>query len=367
MLKNKLFKSFFVCLVTKLKTKTMKKQLFFASLLFSGLTQAQSFTQANEPQIGDAKTMHVCKSNAPSYSTVTGSGVVWDYSSIVDSLDKTKDVTVITPSDLGFIGATKETNIPSFSAIFWGSNSSNRETYGFKYFDANIGYVTVKNSTNSETTFNYPQTLLSTEVSDTYVGTIQNQSFSAGAPTSCSGDYKGSVDGVGTLKLPNSTTLLNVMRHKFVETTSAMVNIGILPASIGVSLVRTQYDYYDITNSSLPVFSYIDVQLYSVGNVINFHQKMILSSVKSSTNSIDENSGINFSVYPNPSQGNVTLAGDFSENASAVVLDQTGREVALIENVVNGSSFDLSNVEKGVYFVVISNNDVKTTKTITLK
>jgi hypothetical protein len=349
------------------KTKTMKKQFFFASLLISGLSQAQSFTQANEPQIGDSKTMYVCKSNTPSYSTVTGSGVVWDYSALVDSLDKTKDVTVITPSDLAFTGATKETSIPGFSSIFWGSNTSIRETFGFKYFDANIGYVAVKNSTNSETTFNYPQSLLSTEVSDTYVGTIQNQSFSAGAPTSCSGDYKGSVDGIGTLKLPNSTTLVNVMRHKFVETTSAMVNIGILPAAIGVSLVRTQYDYYDITNSSLPVFSYIDVQLYSVGNVVNFHQKMILSSVKSLTNGLEENVGFNFSVYPNPSQGNVTLSGDFSENASAVVLDQTGRAVASIENVVNGSSFDLSNIERGVYFVVISNNDVKTTKTITLK
>jgi hypothetical protein len=94
---------------------------------------------------------------------------------------------------------------------------------------------------------------------------------------------------------------------------------------------------------------------------------MILSSVKSLTNGLEENVGFNFSVYPNPSQGNVTLSGDFSENASAVVLDQTGRAVASIENVVNGSSFDLSNIERGVYFVVISNNDVKTTKTITLK
>ena len=344
----------------------MKKQLFFASLLFSGLTQAQSFTQSNEPQIGDAKTMHVCRAITPSYSTVTGTGVTWDYSILIDSLDKTKDITVITPSDAGFTGATKELSIPSFSSIFFGSNTSNRTTYGFRYFDPQTGYIVAKHNNIPENTFNYPFSMASGEMSTTFFGTVQCPIFNGGSPVNSYGNYKGSIDGIGTLILPNSTTISNVSRHKFVEETNASVTFSSIP-NIPVSLTRTQYDYYDLTNSTLPVFSYIDVQLASLGNVVNFHQKLILSSVKSSINGLDQNSGFNFSVYPNPSQGNVTLSGDFSENASAVVLDQTGREVASIENVVNGSSFDLSNVEKGVYFVVISNNDVKTTKTITLK
>ena len=53
----------------------MKKQLFFASLLISGFSNSQTFTQDNEPQLGDAKTMYVCKSNTPSYSDITGTGV----------------------------------------------------------------------------------------------------------------------------------------------------------------------------------------------------------------------------------------------------------------------------------------------------
>ena len=68
-------------------------------------------------------------------------------------------------------------------------------------------------------------------------------------------------------------------------------------------------------------------------------------------------------VYPNPSKGNFNIdLGSTVENAQIAVMDINGRIV--YENVITTSTtqVDLSNVEKGVYFLQITVNGERTNR-----
>ena len=346
--------------ITKQKT-IMKKQLFIASLIFSSLANAQSLTQVNEPAIGASATMYVCDSNFSDFSSTTGTGVTWDFSAITGfSGVPTKVLTVVAPP-LGspYSTSTKSTVIPGFITNYWNSTSTDRTSQGFVFSEATVGDVTVQYGANEEKLMDYPFAVTNT-LTDTYSGTLSNTTLTPTGPAACTGSIVSTIDGQGTLILPGAITMLNVLRHKSVETTLATV------FSMAVTITRTQYDYYDV-NSGLPVFSHITIDGTALVLDPPIHLNLVLSSVQPSTLlGVNENVASEFMVYPNPTQGNVTVKGTFSADASLVVLDQAGRTISTLDSLTNGSTIDLSNVEKGIYLVVITNNGVKTTKSISV-
>ncbi len=340
----------------------MKKQLFIASLLFSSLANAQSLTSTNEPAIGASATMYVCDSNYSDFNSTSGTGVTWDFSAITGFSDvPAKVLTVSAPAPGSpFTTSTKSTVIPGFISSFWTSSSSDRTSQGFVFTEATLGDVVIQYGTgaNEEKIMDYPFAITSS-FTDSYSGTLSNSSLTPMGPVPCSGNIVSTIDGQGTLILPGAISMTNVLRHKIVETTNATV------FGQDVTITRTQFDYYDV-NSGLPVFSHCSMHIVS-GTNVNSVINLVLSSVQPSVLvGVNENTATDFMMYPNPTQGSVTLKGDFSSDASLVVLDQAGRNVSSLNTLTNGSTIDLSNVEKGIYLVVITNNGVKTTKSVSV-
>ena len=342
----------------------MKKRIFLASLLFTSLSNAQSLTQANEPVIGNTVTMYSCNTSFSNYSSTTGTGITWDFSGITAVTGSTtKVVSVAAPDTTCYPSATKMTKIPGFISNYWASTATERTSHGFIFNDVTLGKIVVKFNVDQENVVTYPFAFAGV-LTDTYSGLCFNNSLTSPQGSSCTGNIEASIDGQGTLILPGHTSILNVIRHKVVETTST--TFLYMMQNIPATITRTQYDYYSTTGSNkLPIFSHISVNI--VAGIINNTVVLVLSSVNpvgASLDKIDEN---NFSIFPNPTEGLMTITGDFSSEASLIVTDQAGRVVSSMETLTNGSKIDLTSVEKGIYFVVISDKGVKTTKAVSLK
>ena len=327
----------------------MKKTLLFASVLLTGTTFAQ-FTQGNEPEVGDTQTMFVCDETAPDYATVTGTGVTWDYSttagdhdagipamsvlSIVDAASTTEG------SNFTAEGATKAVVIEGFMSTYFSSTASTRTSQGFS-FDNSGTMVNVVLDTDPETLMNYTFNQGNT-VSDAFGG----HSVYMGAPITVTGTSTATVDGTGTLKLNAATTIPNVVRYKLTDNASGTA--GFIP----ISLARTQYEYYDLANSSLPLFvhSTLVVTIASAPNVI----KVVLNSEEPDDYlSVNENELAGLTVYPNPATDEISVKG-LKENASLTLVDAQGKTVATAAVEPGVASLSVANVNAGVYFLHIA-------------
>lgn len=342
----------------------MKKKLFIASLLFSSVVSAQNLTQLNEPAIGASASMFVCDSSYSDFASTNGTGVTWDFSAITGYAGvPSKMITVEAPSSNAYDPATKVTVIDGLISTYWTSSSTDRTSQGFVYTDVTVGDVEVNLSTDNEKIADYPFAF-GNSFTDAYEGTLYNGSLTPSGAVPCTGTATAEIDGQGTLILPGSVTLPNIVRYKVVESSSATVTLG--PLTLDVTVTRTQYDYYDINNSSLPVYTHLKIDAANSGTPIN-STSLVLSSVEPTVLvGLSDVAKNDFVVYPNPTQGKITLKGDFSSNASAVVVDQAGRVVVSVDSLSNGTTLDLSSVQKGIYSVVITNNGAKTTKTISV-
>jgi hypothetical protein len=344
----------------------MKKQLLFTALLLSGVSQAQSLTQTNEPIIGDTKLMYVCDTLTPSYSSITGSAVTWDYSQIIGMNGDTKTIEIIDPSTTAnassFPSSTKAFSIQGSITNYFNSSPTARISQGFVYEEPTFGTVLATFDTDEQTTIQYPFAY-SNNFSDLFAGQLSFSFNGFPQNPTCTGASYASIDGQGTLLLPNSTTLSNVIRYKIVDTVFTQVAI----IATDIEFIRTQFEYYDVA-SSLPVFLHSNVMIQQAGSPTPIvEQTIILSSIEPTESLGLKEKSNSFSVYPNPSEGMVTFKGDFSADASAVIYDQTGRIVSTVSSLTNGQIADLSSLNKGIYFVVINNNGAQSTQSITLK
>jgi hypothetical protein len=70
---------------------------------------------------------------------------------------------------------------------------------------------------------------------------------------------------------------------------------------------------------------------------------------------IDELDNNNFALYPNPSNGNIIIESLKFDNINNVeIFDTTGKIVKQVESTFdNKVKVDISNLEKGIYFVRI--------------
>ena len=346
----------------------MKKQLLFITLLLSGFSQAQSLTQTNEPNIGDTKLMYVCDTLTNSYNSIIGSAVTWDYSQIIGMNGDTKTIEIINPSTTpdaaSFPSSTKAFSIQGSITNYFNSSSLDRVSQGFVYEEPNFGTVLATFNTNEQTTIQYPFAY-SNNFSDVFAGQLSFSFNSFPQNPSCTGVSYASIDGEGTLLLPNSTTLSNVIRYKIVDTVFTQVDV--FGQFLDIEFIRTQFEYYEVA-SSLPVFLHSNVMIQQAGGTTPLvEQTIILSSVEP-TESLGLNENLNsFSVYPNPSEGMLTFKGNFNADASAVIYDQTGRVVSTVSSLTNGQTADLSSLNKGIYLIVINNNGSQSTQSITLR
>jgi len=91
--------------------------------------------------------------------------------------------------------------------------------------------------------------------------------------------------------------------------------------------------------------------------VVHVLDKVILESYLG----INENNAFSFSLFPNPSNGLVTING--VDNAEVIVSDLTGKTF-VNQSVNNNTSLDLNGLSNGTYLVTISQHGNQSVQTL---
>jgi len=83
----------------------------------------------------------------------------------------------------------------------------------------------------------------------------------------------------------------------------------------------------------------------------------------SESSNIEEES-LNYSIFPNPSNGQITVSNSNNESYNVKIINTLG-EVILTETLIGNKAFDLNKYGKGIYLIEMSNNNsIKTQKVI---
>ena len=83
----------------------------------------------------------------------------------------------------------------------------------------------------------------------------------------------------------------------------------------------------------------------------------------SESSNIEEES-LNYSIFPNPSNGQITVSNSNNESYNVKIINTLG-EVILTETLSGNKAFDLNKYGKGIYLIEMSNNNsIKTQKVI---
>lgn len=336
----------------------MKLNLLLATSLITGAAFGQ-FTQANEPTVGLSSTMYILDSNAVDFAAMTGTGQTWDYSTTPGIYGETKTVSVVTPTAAGyaaeFPSATSAVDIPGFITSFYASSASTRNSKGFVFDGGTFGgTVVVKLDANDELVMNYPYAQGNT-LTDAFSGNANV----GGTDYPTTGTITTIVDGSGTLKLNAATTVTGVLRFKLHDV--ATVTIPFVGA---VTMDRTQYEYYDLANSSLPIFVHAKLVIDFAGTPTT--QNIVMSSVVPDEYlGLSENDKATFGLYPNPANESVVISG-LSGNETISIVDMAGRTVMTTQNAGTSQTLNVSDFNAGVYNVVVIANGNKTVKKLTI-
>lgn len=321
----------------------MKKIILSLSLLSSVLSYGQ-FTQANEPAIGDTRTLYLVDSFAPNYAAITGSNVTWDYTQTPRVFNQSKQLNVVNPSTTTqaslFSNSTKAIEIPGFTTSYFTSSTSSRNSQGFTFIEPTFGAVNAVLGTDNELLMTYPFAVTNNLV-DAVAGTIN---VSLGT-FNCTGTAAAAVDGSGTLKLNAATTLTNVLRYKLVDSLAANTLFG------NVTMKRVQYEYYHFASSNLPAFIHTKIDVSINGNLQTLN--LVLSSVlHDETLAIENNALAGVTIAPNPATSMVTIS-NLPENGQVIITDLNGK-ITQSQAISVSNSLTIRDLKAGVYFVTIA-------------
>ena len=341
----------------------MKRIVLVASIAISFAGTAQTLTQANEPSIGMSQSMFLCDSFANTYSATTGAGVTWDYSTLAKYPNVIRTVTIedatTTPNAASFPTSTKTIKVENSLTTYFNSTATERVSQGFVFQEPSFGELVAVFANDEEKLVNYPFAN-GDYLTDTYDGTLYFTFNGIPQSPAAGGDCYAWIDGLGTLMLPDGNIALNVIRYKMIDTSTTNIQLfGDL------EIVRTQYEFYDLASSTLPVLTLSRLLIQQPGGGLPLaDNSIVLSAVMpTATVGIHSNGLVAFEAYPNPTTGNLSLKGEFDADATVSVYDQSGR-LLHTQDAINGSSIDLSNYHTGMYLLKVSSNGATTTKTI---
>jgi len=345
----------------------MKKLILLVSALLSGYSFSQSFDATNEPMIGDTRDFFLCDSFTMNYSATTGSGVVWDYTEVLGIYGEIRNVEVIdattSPFASSFAGATMAMTIQNSITTFFSTDVSGRESQGFLYTEPTFGDVVAAWENNSEITHTYPMGY-GVNGTDVFDGTLGFDFNGVPQSPACNGIVYYAIDGQGDLMLPGGNTYTNVIRYKLIDT--AYTNVFLIG---DLEVIRTQFEYYDITNDRLPLFIHSTIKIQSPGATDPLTEQSIVlcKDLPDYFLGLNENQAISFGLYPNPSNGLVKIDGEFSGSTALSIADLNGRIVFSANEITTGLEMNLSSLEAGVYTVIITENGLTSQKRLVIR
>lgn len=344
----------------------MKRNLLLvASVLFGASAMAQ-FVESNAPAVGDAATLYIVDSLAPNYAAETGASATWDYSATLGYENETRDIQILDPTSTGNAASyplsTKAQDIANFLLNYSTDDATGRVSQGFVFTEASLGEVVARFETDQAQLYTYPMDFGTAAIVDDYVGEVD---YTFGVPQTApmTGNLVAEVDGKGTLKLwGNDYT--DVLRYKIMDTMHVTITgFG------AMTMAREQYEYYDHSISNLPIFVHTRVQFGQTGGTPMSDISFVLSKdAPTEFVSVTKNELEKTAVYPNPATENLSIQLPSSiESANVEISDALGRIVYSAAVDASVKTVDVSNMNKGIYIVKISNGIHSTTKNVVIK
>lgn len=333
----------------------MKKNLLFACLALSTTSFAQ-FTDANSPAITNSTLMYVLDTNAGNYAGTTGTGVTWDYSSVLGVPGETKTVEVVAASAganaADFTSSEIAIEIPGFITSYNTSTPADYTSPGFVFIEPSFGEVVVQLNTDDEDLMTYPA-----NVNDNWTDVVSGTVTASLGSYDCTGTAETKVDGSGTLILNSTTTLSNVLRFRIED--SLYVDAGFPLGEI--IMKRVQYEYYAHATSNLPVFVHTNLAITLAGAeqitglVLSAYEPDGYLSVKSA-----ELVGV--TVYPNPAVDVINFNG-LTEDATVEIFSLNGQLVKTVALSFGTKAVSIDDLTQGSYLVkATTSNGTLTTK-----
>lgn len=338
----------------------MKKTLLILSGIFVAQAGFSQLTQANEAAIGTSETLFLCDSMAPNLEAIVGAGAVWNYTQLAAYDGETRTITMAdattSPNSSDFPTSTKAFVLEGLIATYFNSTATERTSQGFVFTEQSLGDVIGSFASNPAILMTYPFGLGSSNV-DTYAGNVIT-TIPGATNLPATGSVSSSIDGTGTINFPLGVSVPNVIRYKLTDNAVATTLIG------NVEINRVQYEYYDLSTSSLPILLHISITLSIPGGAPET-TSLVLSKYSGINNvGIENNESLKFSLYPNPANDLVTFKGELN-NAKVSVLNALGQEV-MTQTISNGETMNVSELNAGIYLVKVENNGVTSVQRLSI-
>jgi len=361
-----------------------KIYLSFLSLMaFAGASIAQpTITAANfVPTIGSSQLYYVADSNSVVNTTV-GANVTFDYSTL-QGYGELSTIYFIDPSTT----PQGTADYPNSTYADTTSGSPQNISYHQEFTDSliNNGYIldiggfgptTVTYNFDPEIIMKFPFNYTNT-FNDTYSGEFTF--MSPGVPsvpitTNGYGNDTVTADAWGTLLLPNSVTITNVIRVKQIE--HAVTDIITFPIWTGLPDIPSQnidveiVSYYDPTNTKSPVLTFVNS---SIAGTVSTD---VLSQYPLLTVGVNENllNKTELNIYPNPANNVSNIMLNLTESTIVKIdlMNQLGQNVSEIFNGEmnkgkNKIRMKTSDLDAGIYFINTTINGEKMSEKLIVK
>jgi len=344
------------------KNLTMKKTLLITAISASFIGNTQTMTQANEPTVGLSQNMFLCDSFTVNLAGVTGPSAIWDFTGLTGIPNQTRLVKAEDPSTTtnaaDFASSTLAITVESSMNSFLTSTATERVSQGFTFYEQSLGDVLVQFNGDPETVVTYPFSE-GDVLTDNFAGSLFFNL--AGPQTSLvTGNVTATVDGTGTLNLPFGVSLTNVLRYNITDTSFTTV-----PFLNELEIIRNQYEYYDFANSLLPVLtiSKLTVQAPGATEPITEFSLVLSANATEEFLAIEEGVIENLSIFPNPAENEITINGEFSENAFVSIVDASGKLI-IAQAIQNATKIDISDFNNGSYTLRVVDGNITATEVL---
>ncbi len=345
------------------------KKILLITLIFTGLYgNSQTLTVSDTLAAGDTLSYFpIDTTGVPLLNATIGSGVTWDYSSIVmESGSAISKDSVIEISGSAYSAdypsATYHEKFEAGVQSFFSNIGTEMIVYGFVFELGGTSYI-ITYDTDPLINLQYPMSL-NDNITDNISGHISGTVSGITLDTTISGSANVKADGTGTLLL-GGNTYNDVIRVKTNENISGVVVY--LGNNINVVVKRTSYLYFQPNgNTNLPLFRFEDIEVQSIGTT---YLKSIWSkdiSVPSTSGLTQENANLALNLFPNPA-GEQVMVSTSENSISLTVFNTIGEMVYNKSNPNTKEIIALDQLTSGIYFVQIKNKYSTLTKKLVIK